>query len=171
MKKIAIVACGFFLLSTLTGCIDFFEELIVNEKGGGHFVRKLDMSEMMEMTKTLSQTAKDSSSVKAEAEGPSDQEQADDMGRSMLEDAEAIKKVNGISNVKVTQDTINSIYAIEFDFNNDVALNNALNESGSKKPKADNIYSISKSWVTRMEHNSVDDIILPGMKKIKMLLK
>ena len=154
MKKIFLIIGGFLFLSAFSGCINFFEELIVNEKGGGHFLRKLDMSEMAEMMKSFKEMAKDSSIDMGKEETP----KLDDLSNTILDAAEAIKKIEGISNVRTTQDTIKQIFTLEFDFKNDKALNNALNESLSeKKEKAATIYTIDKSSVYRSEQNDLKD--------------
>ena len=141
MKKVLIAACCFFLISTFTGCINIFEDLIINANGGGHFVRKVDLSEMMDMMKSLKDAdGKDSNAAKKEETGP---DESDGLSKSMKDDEEALKGIKGISNVRRVEDTVKQIYTLEFDFVNDAALNEAINKTGEKKVKADPIYTIT----------------------------
>ncbi len=156
MKKLLLCSCGFVLLTTFTGCISFFEDLIFNKNGTGHFSRKLDMSEMMEMMQGLKELAKDSGNTEStEEEG---MPEPNEMAKGMTEDAEEIKKIAGISNVKTTEDTAKHIYTLEFDFANESALNQALNQSEKKKDKPENVFSFGKNSITRVDHMSLAEL-------------
>src|SRR5262245_55059688 len=121
MKKLILILSGVFLISTLTGCIEFFEELIVNNNSSGHYFRKLDMSEMMDAMKSFKGLEDSTKAKEKEEEDPAA------MGKAMIEDANRLKEIKGVSNVKITEDTVKAIFTLEFDFENDVALNKALN--------------------------------------------
>ena len=116
------------------------------------------MSEMMEMMKSLKDIDKGSKSDEKESdEKESDDTDPDSFGQAMIEDVEILKTVKGITNVTSTSDTIKGIYSLEFDFENDAALNDALNKTGDKKEKAENVYSIKNSSVTITDYNMMKE--------------
>lgn len=162
MKKILIAVCGFFLLSTLTGCLTFIEDLLVKENGSGHFRRTLDMSEMVDMMKSFKDMMpKDSGNNKSEDDMPNMNDP-----KKFFEEQEALKKVDGISNVTSSSDTVKQIFILEFDYKNDVALNKALNEmlGENKKATPERVYTITNKTVTRTDFNMLSEMTEPEEK-------
>jgi hypothetical protein len=150
MKKIIVAICGFVVLSSLTSCIDIIEQLIVNNKGGGHFSRTIDMSKMAEMMESLKSMDKDSKDKEEKSE-----DSPGSIGQDILKSVEDLKKIKGISNVTTKQDTIKQIYTIELDFENDVALNNAFHKllEQDEDKKVESIFTISPTSLTRSDYN------------------
>lgn len=138
MKKIISTICGLLLICVFSSCIDLYETIVFFKDGSGHAQQKMDMSGMKEMIKSVSSSELQTNEAS---------------GKSIVTSWERLKKINGISNVKIVQDTANEIYIVDFDFTNGTALNEALNiESKSTSVKA--LYKADKSTIERNEYDS-----------------
>ena len=154
MKKIVICICSFFLLITFTGCIEIFENIIFDKKGGGYVQLKLDMSQMaamMESMKGMGDGIKEDKSVSKE-DDPST------TGKQMTSDWERFKEIEGITNVNIMQDTVGMIYTVDYDFVNEVALNKALTTKGDNSDKGKKKYAIGRSSITRNDSNDFENM-------------
>lgn len=154
MKKVILSLFVFLLVSTFTGCIDIFETIVFADNGGGHMQQKMDMSKMAEMMESLKAMDKDKKEDKAEKE----EESPGATGQEMVKDWERLKEIEGITNVRIHQDTIKMIYTVDYDFANETALNKALSKKDESTTKQKDLYSIEKSSITRSENSTMEDI-------------
>lgn len=142
MKKIISTICGFLLICVFNSCVDIYETIVFFKGGAGHAQQKMDMSAMKEMLNSLSSSEKENTAS---------------TGKSVATSWERLKKINGISNVKIVQDTAKEIYIVDFDFVNATVLNEALNIE-SKTPSVKTLYKADKSTIERNEYDSFGGI-------------
>jgi hypothetical protein len=154
MKKIILGICGFFLLTSFTGCIEIFENIIFDKNGGGHVQQKIDMSQMAAMMESLKGMDKD----KKEGESEKKEENPGAAGEEMVKGWEQLKEIEGITNVRIMQDTAQMIYIVDYDFANETALNKAMTKKEEGTAKQKDLYSIEKSSITRSENSSMGDL-------------
>jgi hypothetical protein len=156
MKKIILGFCGFLLLTSFTGCIEIFEDIIFDKNGGGHVQQKMDMSQMADMMASLKGMDKDKKDNKAEPEAESPDGGA---AKNMVGAWELLKNIEGITNVNIVQDTIKMIYTVDYDFANETALNKALSKKEDDKGKPEVTYAIGKSSITRSDNDGFGDLL------------
>lgn len=135
---------GFFIIISLTGCIEIFEDLTLEKDGSGHFREKVDMSGAASMINML-KASSDSSGENGEAA------QNNDLSQAFMEKWEKLKGMPGIENVRIVRDTSNYQYSVEFDFDNGTALNDAVKKMQGKEESEESVFKISKSSLTRSD--------------------
>jgi hypothetical protein len=154
MKKVILSLFAFLLVSTFTGCIDIFETIVFADNGGGHVQQKIDMSQMAAMMESLKGKDKD----KKEGESEKEEESPSATGEEMAKDWERLKEIEGITNVRIQQDTVKMIYTVDYDFANESALNKAMSKNDEGTAKQKDLYSIGKSSITRSENSGMGDL-------------
>jgi hypothetical protein len=105
----------------LAGCLHVEEQVTFRKNGSGTYVINLDMSEMKGMMDMMKSMADDPSA--SEMEGAGDFTQ---LGQQLSSVKASIEGIQGISNVRETNDTSSFKFGYAFDFSNVDALNRAL---------------------------------------------
>lgn len=146
MTKLLRTLCGIFIAISLTGCIEIFEDITLEENGSGHFREKVDMSGAAGMINMI-KAASDSSGENGEAA------QNNDMSQAFMEKWEKLKGMPGIENVRIVRDPDSHQYSVDFDFNNGTALNEAIKKMQGKEGSEEVVYKISKSSLTRSDND------------------
>ena len=118
---------------TLTSCLHILEEVTFKDKGNGTYSMTLDMSEvkgMMDMMKGMAgdSLSGDSTAIMqgSDAAAPGVDNSMSQMGEQLSSVATSLKGVQGLSNVKEMNDTVNLKFGYSFDFADVAALNRAL---------------------------------------------
>lgn len=166
MKKFILGIFGFFLLTTFTGCVEIFENIIFDKNGGGHVHHKIDMSQVAAMMESL----KGMDNGKKEDKSEQEAESPDGAVKGMVEGWENLKEIDGITNVTIVQDTAIMTYIVDYDFANEAALNKALRKKEGDV-KAKETYTIEKSSITRNESHGFGDLIESENKEEAEMMK
>jgi hypothetical protein len=115
LRSTLLATAAFMLL--FTGCLTIEEHYTFKKNGSGTMEYVVDMSEVGELMKTLSEMG----------EGDGIPKTTDDMGTlDMADEMAALKKIDGISKVKLDAKK-KWVQRLKFDFKDINALNNALN--------------------------------------------
>ncbi|HNG90238.1 MAG TPA: hypothetical protein PK858_08535, partial [Saprospiraceae bacterium] len=110
------------------------EEVTFRNNGSGSYKMLIDMSEVKGMMDMMKGMANDSTGA-AEGLGGAGAGEGDmsEMGKGLSDAANSLNKVQGITNVKQTNDTTNFQFGYTFDFSDIGALNRALKAINKEK--------------------------------------
>jgi len=147
--------------TTLTGCLNILEEVSFSKNGSGTYSMMVDMSaakDMIEMMKGMSEGQNTGGTIgeinledensdppapEAVGSEPAPGNDMSQMGDAIVGGiSEALKGVNGISNVVQVTDTVNFMFGYHFEFANVEALNKAIKIINKEKydAKADETF-------------------------------
>ena len=106
-----------FLGIFFTSCFELIEEVNVNEKGGGKFKLTANFSQSAGTLKKL-MLVDTAFGIAIPSQG--------NIEVKIQEAIQALKKIDGISNVSHTQDFSNFMFSLTYDFSNDSTLNKSF---------------------------------------------
>ena len=168
--------------TTLTGCLNILEEVTFSKNGSGTYSMMVDMSaakDMIEMMKGMTEGQDTGGSIgefnpedeNSVPPAPTAAEPAPGNDFSQMGDAisgginEALKGVNGISNVVQVTDTVNFKFGYHFDFASVEALNKAIKIINKEKydAKADETFRFNGKKFERIGAANIGEELKKAM--------
>ncbi len=162
MRKFLTFSILILSCFSLTSCLDIFENVLIHKDGSGKYSLTLGISE-----KVKQNMAQSIDSELNNVKKPTDSEDSveslgqDEQYKASLEQiVENLKKVKGITNVKMVYDEIKFQYGYEYEFADLQALNNAMeSNAGTYIPALPgNVQLGKKKKVYASQSNYIEEI-------------
>lgn len=134
-----------FLTFTLTSCFEIREEIDIKSNGSGTYTMTLDMSKSKNILDIAMSMAENEDKIPFA-----------EIDSAFIKSAEALNKMEDISNAQGVKDKVNYIFTTKFDFKSVDALNDALNEMNKRKyPELESfpiVYKYENKVLERTSH-------------------
>ncbi len=133
------------LTFTLASCFEIREEIDIKANGSGTYIMTLDMSKSKNILDMATQMVENEDKIPFS-----------EIDSAFIKSAEALNKMEDISNAQGIKDKENYIFTTKFDFKSVDALNDALNEMNKRKyPELESfpiVYKYEKKVLERTSH-------------------
>ncbi len=139
------------LLFALTGCITIEEEISFNADGSGRMSYKIDMRQLVELSKSLEDNMEVETGNSAVVQDSNEFNFDQDIMASFQSSVDALRNMNGIDNIVLNHEE-EGLVEISFDFKDISTLNTALKNlfDGTNDPQSTSqIYSFNKKTLER----------------------